>query len=77
MNLSAATMASQRSPYLNAGRLADIIGAIPVLSAYEKYASRQLPEWQKQLGEACARDGWKQVFKEHPEFFRFNDEGGN
>ena len=76
MNLSTAALASQRSPYLNEGRLADIIGAIPVLSAYERYASRQLAEWQNQLGEACARDGWKQVFKEHPEFFRFHDEGG-
>jgi len=59
-----------KSPYLKKGRLADIIGAIPVLAAYEKFASRQLTEWQNQLGDACASGGWKEVFYEHPEFFR-------
>lgn len=66
-------MAQERSPYLNDGRLADVIGAIPVMSAYEKHASRRLNKWQGQLGEACASGGWEQVFKEHPEFFRFRD----
>lgn len=68
---------TQRSPYLNEGRLADIIGAIPVLSTYERFTSRQLARWQKKLGEACASGGWEQVFKEHPEFFHFNDDDGN
>lgn len=64
------------SPYLAEGRLADIIGAIPVLSAYDKHASRGLDEWAKQLGEACTPGGWRQVFMEHPEFFRLYDDQG-
>ena len=64
------------SPYLIEGRLADIIGAIPVLSAYDKYASRGLDEWESQLGKPCAPGGWRQVFTEHPEFFRCHDKEG-
>lgn len=62
-----------RSPYLIEGRLADIIGAIPVLSAYDKYASRGLDQWREKLGKPCAEGGWRQVFEEHPEFFRLHD----
>ena len=76
MGFFGTTITPQRSPYLSEGRLADIIGAIPVLSASDKYASRQLSEWRKKLGEACARGGWEQVFTEHPEFFRLHEDGG-
>ena len=64
------------SPYLEEGRLADVIGAIPVLSAYEKFASRDLPRWESRLGKPCAEGGWRQVFEEHPEFFRIREEEG-
>ena len=35
---------------------------------------RGLDEWEKQLGQPCTPGGWRQVFMEHPEFFRFHDE---
>jgi|ERR1035441_7667477 hypothetical protein len=64
-----------KSPYLeNDSRLAEIIGAIQVMSIY-KWASRKSEVWQKSLGEPLGANDWPTVFKEHPEFFRFTKDG--
>ncbi|MGQ7249766.1 hypothetical protein ACUN9Y_20835 [Halomonas sp. V046] len=67
-------MASIKSPYLeNGARLADVIAAIQVMGAYP-WASREVSSWAIKLGESVSADGWHEVFREHPEFFRLNGE---
>lgn len=61
-----------KSPYLESGRLADIVAAIPVLGAFEKRTSQSIEYWQKKLGEPGSCRCWKNVFEAHPEFFRIN-----
>jgi hypothetical protein len=64
-----------KSPYLNNdSRLAEIIGAVQVMSIYP-WASRKAEDWQKSLGEPLSANDWPTVFKEHPEFFRFTKVG--
>lgn len=65
-----------RSPYVkHSGRLADLIAAIQVLGTY-RFATRPVEKWEKRLGRApVSAAAWSQVFREHPEFFTF-DNGG-
>lgn len=67
-------MESPRSPYLLDHRLADILAAIPVLATH-KWATRSPEQWAASLGQPLSADSWLEVFKQHPEFFRINDEG--
>ena len=64
-----------KSPYLTEGRLSDIVSAIPVLGAYEQYASRGVKEWSEKLGAPTSSEGWQDVFEQHPEFFRTHVDG--
>lgn len=62
------------SPYLIDNRLADILAAIPVLATY-KWATRTPEKWTESLGDPTSASNWLQIFREHPEFFRINNEG--
>lgn len=62
------------SPYLIDHRLADILAAIPVLATY-KWATRTPERWTESLGKPLSAQSWLQIFQQHPEFFRVNDEG--
>ena len=62
------------SPYLIDNRLADILAAVPVLATY-KWATCKPLRWTKSLGDPVSAPNWEQIFREHPEFFRINDEG--
>jgi hypothetical protein len=57
------------SPYLRAGRLADVIAALQVM-ATSKRPEAQIKDWAKVLSQDEADAGrWGAVFREHPEFF--------
>lgn len=60
----------QDGPYLKPSvRLADILAAIQVLSAYE-FAARTIEKWERSLGrQPQSAETWSDVFTSHPEFF--------
>lgn len=63
-----------KSPYLKEQRLADIIAAIQVMGTY-KFYKLDFSGWSKRItGLESNADYWKNVFEEHPEFFRLNNE---
>ncbi len=60
--------------YLKKDRLANVLALIQVLALDEK-AKRSEDGLQKELqGQPRSSDSWRQVGKEHPEFFRVHDE---
>jgi len=59
-------MKSEKSPYLDSGRLADIITAIQTMGVFP-WASTQ--NWETKLPTPSNNDNWLKVFSEHPEFF--------
>jgi len=64
-----------RSPYLvNDDRLGDVLSAIQTLGTYRFY--KLTPEkWSARIsGDGGNDKHWKQVFREHPEFFRFSSD---
>jgi hypothetical protein len=64
------------SPYHDDfSRLADVLAAIQAMGAYPK-ADMFVDEWTRKLGDPKSARSWREVFAEHPEFFRLNlDEG--
>jgi ABC-type phosphate/phosphonate transport system permease subunit len=64
-------MQAGKSPYLKDGRLSDIIAAIQAMGVYP-WAGRK--EWEKTLDTAKSAENWKDLFSEHPEFFRLSGE---
>jgi len=61
-----------KSPYLKDPRLSDVIAAIQVLSTY-KFYKLDFKGWSKRItGSEENSEHWKNVFIEHPEFFRLN-----
>ena len=64
----------KKSPYLKAQRLADVIAAIQVMSTY-KFYKLDFAGWSMRItGVESNADYWKNVFIEHPEFFRLNSD---
>lgn len=61
------------SPYLkHPQRLSEVIAAIQVLGTY-KYYKRDFDEWAKAIsGDKDKGEFWKNIFLDHPEFFRIN-----
>jgi hypothetical protein len=59
-------MKSDKSPYLERGRLADIIAAIQTMSVFPQASTQN---WENKLGRPCSGKDWRAVFSEHPEFF--------
>ncbi len=66
-------MAYEKSPYLKAtDRLADVIAAIQAMGTY-KFYKLSFAKWSDRIyGDESKADHWKQVFKDHPEFFRLD-----
>jgi len=65
-----------KSPYLNDNnqRLADVIAAIQVMGIY-KFYKLDFAGWSKRItGTEKNAEYWKNVFEEHPEFFRLNND---
>ena len=62
-----------KSPYLkNHERLADVIAAIQTMGTY-KYYKLTFAKWSDRIsGDESNADCWKQVFLDHPEFFRLD-----
>jgi hypothetical protein len=62
------------SPYLiNRNRLSDVIAAIQVMGTYRVY-KLDFENWSEKLSGIKTKDEyWKNVFKEHPEFFRLDE----
>lgn len=63
------------SPYLNEpNRLAEVISAIQAMGNY-KFYKLDFEGWADRIsGEKNKAEHWKQVFVEHPEFFRLDAE---
>ena len=63
------------SPYLyDAGRLADVISAIQAMGTYKFYALT-FEKWAERIaGDRAAAAHWREVFEQHPEFFRLDRE---
>lgn len=61
------------SPYLAGDhRLADVIAAIQATATY-KFYKLDFSEWADRIcGDNTKGDHWREVFSEHPEFFRFD-----
>ena len=60
------------SPYLNPGRLADVLAAIQAMATNPDYR-QSVQEWAYFLSGSRAEDHverWQKVFDEHSEFFR-------
>jgi hypothetical protein len=65
----------RQNPYLNDGRLGDVIAAITVLGTY-KFYKLEVARWTARItGSSDDADRWRTVFQEHPEFFRRTSEG--
>ena len=66
---------SARSPYLHdPNRLGDVIAAIQAMATY-KFYKLEFAGWAERIvGDANQADHWRQVFQEHPEFFRLDTE---
>lgn len=63
-----------KSPYLKPQRLADVIAAIQVMSTY-KFYKLDFSGWSMRItGVESNADYWRNVFAEHPEFFRLNSD---
>jgi hypothetical protein len=59
-----------KSPYLEDGRLGDVIAAITVLGTY-KFYKLNAGRWSDRIsGSAINEQHWQTVFDQHPEFFR-------
>ena len=65
-------------PYTeNRNRLADVIAAIQVMAVY-KFYKRSFAGWADRIcGDEAQGDYWKEIFQEHPEFFRIDSTGKN
>ncbi len=65
------------TPYIaNKNRLENVIAAIQVLGSYRVYKLKY-EEWAMRIsGDKSHHENWKKIFKEHPEFFRYNKESG-
>ena len=63
----------KQSPYLaNADRLADVIAAIQVMGAYRFY-KLNFKGWADRISaDETKADYWRNIFMEHPEFFRLD-----
>ena len=58
------------SPYLQPNRLADVIAAIQALSSNEDYDNTS-ERWSRIISGTESKAGhWREVFRQHPEFFR-------
>ena len=66
------------SPYLKAGRLADIIHAVTAMGLHP-WAGKSESEWERKLGKPLSADTgrWGEVFSEHPEFFRVRSDSNS
>jgi len=62
------------SPYIsNDNRLADVFAAIQVMAMY-KFYKRGFEEWADQIvGDKKQAEHWKNIFIQHPEFFRLDE----
>lgn len=61
----------KKSPYLQDGRLADVIAALQVMSARNR-PEGEITHWSRTLSNDISKksvERWANVFKEHPEFF--------
>jgi len=58
------------SPYLEGGRLSDVIAAITAMGTY-KFYKLDAAGWNDRIsGRQKSPDYWVNIFREHPEFFR-------
>ncbi|WP_157772471.1 hypothetical protein [Lacunisphaera limnophila] len=63
--------------YLKHGRLADVLALIQVLS-FDKSAHRSEAGLQEELqGVPASATHWREIAREHPEFFRVRQKGDN
>ena len=62
-----------KSPYLKDGRHADVIAGLQVLGCYQ-WATREVSSWASKLDDDTKTEKWREIFTEHPEFFRINGE---
>jgi hypothetical protein len=59
--------------YLKGSRLQDVVAALQFLGTYKKY-KLSVSDWEPKLeNKPISAASWKDVFDEHPEFFRTND----
>ncbi len=63
----------EQTPYTdNAGRLADVIAAIQVMATY-KFYKLGFRDWSDRIcGDEEQSEYWKNIFVQHPEFFRLD-----
>jgi hypothetical protein len=68
--------AKTKSPYLyGENRLGDVIAAIQVMGSYGYY-KLDFEGWAMRIsGDKSKAEHWKNVFLEHPEFFRLDTDG--
>jgi len=68
-------MLERQSPYIaNRDRLADVVAMLQIMGTY-KFASREVDKWSESLGRGpLSAKNWREVFEQHPEFFRIRDE---
>ncbi len=66
-------MTTKKSPYLKENdRLADVIAAIQAMGTY-KFYKLDFAGWSDRIsGDDSMADHWRQVFQDHPEFFRLD-----
>lgn len=64
------------SPYFkDPASLNNVISAIQVMGTY-KFYKLDIEKWAQRIkGEDASKEYWKNVFKNHPEFFRLDDTG--
>ena len=63
-----------KSPYLKPGRLSDVIAAITTLGTYRYYKLDFRKAAEKIENDPNRANHWREIFENHPEFFRIVDE---
>src|SRR5439155_17286733 len=66
------TTMSKKKPYLKQNRLADVLALIQIL-AFDEQSHRSVEQLNSELqGKPQSATSWKNIAKEHSEFFRFS-----
>ena len=63
-----------KRPYTQRGRLADVLALIQLLALDPQTHRAESDVTERELGVPSSADGWIALAREHPEFFRVNDE---
>jgi hypothetical protein len=70
-----AAKSKRANPYLNDYRLSDVLAALQFFATYKDYDLTVKEFCERMPAKPVSADSWRNVFDEHPEFFRQSERG--